>query len=230
MRCSAASRVASALAWASLASRTFGDAGAWTRGRVGAAPEPLRRGRPGAEARRRDRENCRERGSGGGASHDRVHSGRLPGHDGCRPVRSRARPGYRPEAHRSCVERPDPHPGDPVRRHHRAAAARRRPANGGPTGRGIGRAVGHRGGPAAAPRWQPSARRPRTSTPSSPGFGRARRCRCSSRTSASPASRPSSRLSVGERDWRKRKPRLDAAAAAVILQDFLDQPDPEPAP
>ena len=39
-----------------------------------------------------------------------------------------------------------------------------------------------------------------------------------------------SRLSVGERDWRKRKPRLDAAAAAVILQDFLDQPDPEPAP
>jgi putative Holliday junction resolvase len=53
-----------------------------------------------------------------------------------------------------------------------------------------------------------------------------------------------SRLSAGERDWRKRKPRLDAAAAAVILQDFLDQgargpapaaeadaaPDPEPAP
>ena len=31
-----------------------------------------------------------------------------------------------------------------------------------------------------------------------------------------------SRLSAGERDWRKRKPRLDAAAAAVILQDFLD--------
>jgi putative Holliday junction resolvase len=44
------------------------------------------------------------------------------------------------------------------------------------------------------------------------------------------------RLSVGERDWRKRKPRLDAAAAAVILQDFLDQsprrtaPAPEPGP
>ncbi len=37
-----------------------------------------------------------------------------------------------------------------------------------------------------------------------------------------------SRLSVGERDWRKRKPRLDAAAAAVILQDVLDRPDPEP--
>ncbi len=33
-----------------------------------------------------------------------------------------------------------------------------------------------------------------------------------------------SRLAAGERDWRKRKPRLDAAAAAVILQDFLDQP------
>jgi putative Holliday junction resolvase len=32
------------------------------------------------------------------------------------------------------------------------------------------------------------------------------------------------RLGAGERDWRKRKPRLDAAAAAVILQDFLDQP------
>jgi len=30
------------------------------------------------------------------------------------------------------------------------------------------------------------------------------------------------RLAVGERDWRKRKARLDAAAAAVILQDYLD--------
>jgi putative Holliday junction resolvase len=30
------------------------------------------------------------------------------------------------------------------------------------------------------------------------------------------------RLGVGERDWRKRKAKLDAAAAAVILQDFLD--------
>jgi putative holliday junction resolvase len=38
-----------------------------------------------------------------------------------------------------------------------------------------------------------------------------------------------SRLSVGERDWRKRKPRLDAAAAAVILQDFLDHGPPRPA-
>jgi putative Holliday junction resolvase len=56
------------------------------------------------------------------------------------------------------------------------------------------------------------------------------------------------RLSAGQRDWRKRKPRLDAAAAAVILQDFLDHsprqtapgatpdaapdaaPNPEPAP
>lgn len=38
-----------------------------------------------------------------------------------------------------------------------------------------------------------------------------------------------SRLSVAERDWRKRKPRLDAAAAAVILQDFLDQPRPHDA-
>jgi putative holliday junction resolvase len=31
-----------------------------------------------------------------------------------------------------------------------------------------------------------------------------------------------SRLAVRERDWRKRKLKLDAAAAAVILQDFLD--------
>jgi putative Holliday junction resolvase len=30
------------------------------------------------------------------------------------------------------------------------------------------------------------------------------------------------RLSVREHDWRKRKAKLDAAAAAVILQDFLD--------
>lgn len=31
-----------------------------------------------------------------------------------------------------------------------------------------------------------------------------------------------SRLAATERDWRKRKQRLDAAAAAVILQDYLD--------
>ena len=30
------------------------------------------------------------------------------------------------------------------------------------------------------------------------------------------------RLSLREKDWRKRKSRLDAAAAAVILQDYLD--------
>ena len=30
------------------------------------------------------------------------------------------------------------------------------------------------------------------------------------------------RLAVQERDWRKRKLKLDAAAAAVILQDYLD--------
>ena len=29
-------------------------------------------------------------------------------------------------------------------------------------------------------------------------------------------------LAGRERDWRKRKPRLDAMAAALILQDFLD--------
>jgi putative pre-16S rRNA nuclease len=30
------------------------------------------------------------------------------------------------------------------------------------------------------------------------------------------------RLALRERDWRKRKEKLDAAAAAVILQDYLD--------
>ena len=30
------------------------------------------------------------------------------------------------------------------------------------------------------------------------------------------------RLAPRERDWRKRKARLDAAAAAIILQDYLD--------
>lgn len=31
-----------------------------------------------------------------------------------------------------------------------------------------------------------------------------------------------SRLAVREKDWRRRKAKLDAAAAAVILQDYLD--------
>jgi putative holliday junction resolvase len=31
-----------------------------------------------------------------------------------------------------------------------------------------------------------------------------------------------SRLAVREKDWRVRKQRLDAAAAAIILQDYLD--------
>jgi putative holliday junction resolvase len=34
------------------------------------------------------------------------------------------------------------------------------------------------------------------------------------------------RLAVRERDWRKRKAKLDAASAAVILQDYLDMPKP----
>lgn len=38
-----------------------------------------------------------------------------------------------------------------------------------------------------------------------------------------------SRLALRERDWRRRKARLDAAAAAVILQDFLDGRRPQPA-
>ena len=31
-----------------------------------------------------------------------------------------------------------------------------------------------------------------------------------------------SRLAIAEKDWRVRKERLDAAAAAIILQDYLD--------
>jgi putative holliday junction resolvase len=31
-----------------------------------------------------------------------------------------------------------------------------------------------------------------------------------------------SRLALRERDWRRRKQKLDAAAAAIILQDYLD--------
>ena len=31
-----------------------------------------------------------------------------------------------------------------------------------------------------------------------------------------------SRLAVREKDWRRRKEKLDAAAAAIILQDYLD--------
>jgi len=33
-----------------------------------------------------------------------------------------------------------------------------------------------------------------------------------------------SRLALREKDWRKRKARLDAASAAVFLQDYLDRP------
>ena len=32
-----------------------------------------------------------------------------------------------------------------------------------------------------------------------------------------------SRIAIGERDWRRRKDKLDAVAAAIILQDYLDQ-------
>ena len=37
-----------------------------------------------------------------------------------------------------------------------------------------------------------------------------------------------SRLALLERDWKKRKARLDEASAAVILQDYLDWADPLP--
>lgn len=39
-----------------------------------------------------------------------------------------------------------------------------------------------------------------------------------------------SRLAVRERDWRKRKAQVDAMAAAVILQDFLDSRPPAAGP
>ena len=39
-----------------------------------------------------------------------------------------------------------------------------------------------------------------------------------------------SRLAAREADWRKRKAKLDAAAAAVILQDYLDGRPRDPAP
>jgi putative Holliday junction resolvase len=32
-----------------------------------------------------------------------------------------------------------------------------------------------------------------------------------------------SRLAIRDRDWRSRKKKLDAAAAAIILQDYLDE-------
>ena len=39
-----------------------------------------------------------------------------------------------------------------------------------------------------------------------------------------------SRLALRDRDWRSRKKRLDAAAAALILQEYLDAIAPPPVP
>jgi putative Holliday junction resolvase len=39
-----------------------------------------------------------------------------------------------------------------------------------------------------------------------------------------------SRLAIREKDWRARKQRLDAAAAAIILQDYLDTRPGRPTP
>ncbi len=36
-----------------------------------------------------------------------------------------------------------------------------------------------------------------------------------------------SRLAAREKDWRRRKQKLDAAAAAILLQDYLDRPRPD---
>jgi putative pre-16S rRNA nuclease len=38
------------------------------------------------------------------------------------------------------------------------------------------------------------------------------------------------RLAIREKDWRARKQRLDAAAAAIILQDYLDMRPGRPVP
>lgn len=38
------------------------------------------------------------------------------------------------------------------------------------------------------------------------------------------------RLAERERDWRKRKAQLDAAAAAIVLQDYLDERRSHPEP
>jgi putative Holliday junction resolvase len=35
-----------------------------------------------------------------------------------------------------------------------------------------------------------------------------------------------SRLALRERDWRRRKEKLDAVAAAIVLQDYLDHRQP----
>jgi putative Holliday junction resolvase len=39
-----------------------------------------------------------------------------------------------------------------------------------------------------------------------------------------------SRLALREKDWRARKQKIDAAAAAVILQDYLDTRPGRPVP
>ncbi len=39
-----------------------------------------------------------------------------------------------------------------------------------------------------------------------------------------------SRLALGEKDWRVRKQKIDAAAAAIILQDYLDSAPADPKP
>jgi putative Holliday junction resolvase len=39
-----------------------------------------------------------------------------------------------------------------------------------------------------------------------------------------------SRLAIREKDWRARKAKLDAAAAAIILQDYLDTRPDRPVP
>ena len=48
-------------------------------------------------------------------------------------------------------------------------------------------------------------------------------CKSAAAAAASSSREAESRLAVHEKDWRKRKLQLDAAAAAVILQDYLDR-------
>ena len=144
----------------------------------------------------------------------------TPQMSGCPPVRSRARPGYRPKPHRPCDQRPDRHARDPARRDHGAAAPRRSLAT---------RRTSSPPRPTASRRSWSAGRctstdvqgpRPRTSTPSSPASGPGRRSRSYVQDERLTSVEAESRLAVRETDWRRRKARLDAAAAAVILQDY----------
>ena len=227
VRCSPARRAASALAWASRASRTLGEAGAAARAaRRSPTAAASAAGRTAGGSSRRSRELPPARRPDVACLPTIVCILADSRHDECRPVRSCARPGYRPEAHRPCAQRPDAAPWRRRRRDHRAAAARRgrcERRTSSPRRRTgwsaivVGRPL-HLDGRASAETAR--RRRVRRAAADPDGAAGVRPGRAAvQRRGREPAG-------VGERDWRQRKPRLDAAAAAVILQDFLDQARP----